>query len=126
MDHPESVPSLVDEAVVENHDRALAVVQRLLRQHGIRAHRHHTISLGLVADRAAQWPDQPPVKSSIERHPPVLSVRGLHGWPGVTVTIGERSGCYLVSVGNGTAVEMVRRDQPEKVLGVILAKRRQL
>lgn len=125
MDHPRSIPLAVDEAVVENQDRALAVVQRLLRQQGIRAHRHHTISLGLAADRAVQWPDQPSVQSSMERHPPELTVRGLHGWPGVTVTIGESSGCYLVSVRNGTAVELVRRDEPEKVLGLILAERGQ-
>ncbi len=58
-------PSPSDEATVEDQDKALTVVQRLLRKRGIRTRRDHTISLRLFANRpdAAQWPDKPPVRS---------------------------------------------------------------
>jgi hypothetical protein len=95
MDNCKAVPPVVDEAAVEIHDKALAVVQRLLTERGIRAHRHHTISLGLFANRAAAWPDQPPLRSWMERHPPELTVKGPQGWCEATVTMGPRSGSYL-------------------------------
>ncbi|WP_440073807.1 hypothetical protein [Streptosporangium sp. OZ121] len=123
MDNCRAVPPVVDEATVESHDRALAVVQRLLIERGIRAHRHHTISLGLFANSAVAWPDQPPLRSWMERHPPELTVKGPQGWCEATVTMGPRSGCYLVSIRNGADLQTVRQEHPEKVVDLILAAR---
>jgi hypothetical protein len=123
MDNCKAVPPTVDEATVEIHDKALAVVQRLLTERGIRAHRHHTISLGLFANSAAAWPDQPPLRSWMERHPPELTVKGPQGWCEATVTMGARSGSYLVSLRNGSDLQAVRSEHPEKVVDLILAAR---
>jgi hypothetical protein len=108
---------------VEIHDKALAVVQRLLTERGIRAHRHHTISLGLFANSAAAWPDQPPLPSWMERHPPELTVKGPQGWGEATVTMGPRSGSYLVSLRNGSDLQTVRSEHPQRVVKLIFAAR---
>ncbi|WP_433363065.1 hypothetical protein [Streptosporangium sp. CA-115845] len=123
MDNCRTVPPAVDEATVEIHDRALAVVQRLLNARGIRAHCHHTISLGLFANSAAAWPDQPPLRSWMERHPPELTVKGPQGWRVATVTVGARSGSYLVSLRDGADLQAVRSEHPEKVVALIVAAR---
>ncbi|MEU4535709.1 hypothetical protein AB0G15_12690 [Streptosporangium sp. NPDC023825] len=124
MDNCRAVPPAVDEATVESHDKALAVVQRLLTERGIRAHRHHTISLGLFANSAAAWPDQPPLRSWMERHPPELTVKGSHGCRVATVTMGVRSGSYLVSLCDDSGPRAVRSEHPEQVVALILAARR--
>ncbi|GAA3421296.1 hypothetical protein [Streptosporangium vulgare] len=119
MDNRESVPPCVDEITVQTHDEALAVVQRLLAERGIRAHRHHTISLGLFTVPETTWPDRPPLRSWMNRYPPELAVIGSRGRD-ATVTIGACSGCYLVAV-RGSDTETVRCDEPERVLDLILA-----
>ncbi|WP_440069777.1 hypothetical protein [Streptosporangium sp. OZ121] len=123
MDNCRAVPPAVDEATVETHDKALAVVQRLLNERGIRAHRHHTISLGLFANSAAAWPDQPPLRSWMERHPPELTVKGPQGWRMATVTMGPRSGSYLVSLRDSSDLQAVRSEHPEQVVALIVAAR---
>ncbi|MEU3168734.1 hypothetical protein [Streptosporangium sp. NPDC006930] len=123
MDNCRAVPPAVDEATVESHDKALAVVQRLLTERGIRAHRHHTISLGLFADSEAAWPDQPPLRSWMERYPPELTVKGPQGWCVATVTVGARSGSYLVSLRDGAGLQAVRSEHPEQVVALIVAAR---
>ncbi|MEU4836571.1 hypothetical protein [Streptosporangium sp. NPDC023615] len=121
MSNSRPIPTAVDEATAETQDRALAVVQRLLQQRGIRAHRHNTVSLELIADREIPWPDQISVSSVIERRPPELAVISSRGRRDITVTVGQRSGCYLVSVPGGIGLEVVRRGQPERVVDLILA-----
>lgn len=119
MDNRESVPPCVDETTVQIQDEALAVVQRLLTERGIRAHRHHTISLGLFTIPETAWPDRSPLRSWMNRYPPELAVIGSQGRD-ATVTIGACSSCYLVSV-RGNATETVRCDEPERVLDLVLA-----
>lgn len=119
MDNCKAVPPAVDEATVELHDKALAVVQRLLIERGIRAHRHHTISLGLFANSAAAWPDQPPLRSWMERHPPELAVIGPQGGCSVTVTMGPLPGSYLVTRHSNPNPQIIRIERPEKVVDLI-------
>ncbi|MEV6866289.1 hypothetical protein AB0M44_35505 [Streptosporangium subroseum] len=122
---PAESPEVIDEATAECHDRALAVVQGLLIERGIRAHRHNTISLGLYGSHLdfPTWPNRPAFRSWMNRHPPELTVIGPQGWRDVTVTMGLRSGCYLVSIRNGPDLQAVRPEQPEKVVALILAAR---
>ncbi|MER5645567.1 hypothetical protein [Streptosporangium sp. NPDC002524] len=122
MDNRKPVPPCVDEATVQAQDEALAVVQRLLTERGIRAHRHHTISLGLFATPEVVRPDRPPLRSWMNRYPPELAVIGFEGRRDATVRIGACSGCYLVAVRGGDT-ETVRCDEPERVLDLILAMR---
>ncbi len=114
----------VDEATAERHDRALAVVQRLLIERGIRAHRHHTMSLGFFAARpgAPAWPGRAGLGSRTDRRPPELAVIA-QGRRAATVTIGPRSGCYLVSVRDGPNLYAVRREQPHRVVELIVTDR---
>lgn len=116
---------VITDATAESQDRALAVVQRLLTEHGIRAHRHNTISLGLYGNHVdlPTWPNRPDSRTWVKRHPPELAVIGPHGWRDITVTMGSRSGCYLVSIRNGPDLQTVGQEQPEKVVDLILAAR---
>ncbi|MFF3444594.1 hypothetical protein [Streptosporangium sp. NPDC002721] len=116
---------VITDAAAESQDRALAVVQRLLTEHGIRAHRHNTISLGLYGNHVdlPTWPNRPDSRTWMKRHPPELAVIGPQGWRDITVTVGPRSGCYLVSIRNGPELEAVGQEQPEKVVDLILAAR---
>ncbi|MDP9864771.1 MULTISPECIES: hypothetical protein [Streptosporangium] len=113
-------PKAIDEATAESQDKALAVVQRLLKERGIRARCHHTISLGLFANRADEvtWPNRP-LRCWLDRHPPELAVIGSQGGYDVTVTMGPRSGSYLVSRRTDPEPQVVRREHPEKVVDLI-------
>ncbi|WP_433246244.1 hypothetical protein ACQPYK_44880 [Streptosporangium sp. CA-135522] len=113
---------VIDEATAERHDRALAVVQRLLAERGIHAQCHHTISLGLFASRTDEitWPHRP-LRCWLDRYPPELAVIGPQGGHDVTVTIGPRSGSYLVSRRSDLDPQVVRSEHPEKVVALILA-----
>lgn len=115
----------IDEATADLHDTALAVVQRLLRERGVRARCHHRIGLGLYANRmdGVVWPDRSPLRSWMERHPPELVVIGSRGLRVVTVTVGARSGCYLVALHDGSDLQAVRREWPERVVELVLAAR---
>ncbi|MEV6863105.1 hypothetical protein AB0M44_19145 [Streptosporangium subroseum] len=103
----------------------MAIVQRLLKERGIRAQCHHMISLGLFAGRedAATWPNRPPLRSWVDRYPPELAVTGPQGWCDATVTMGPRSGCYLVSFRDGPDLQTVRSEHPELVVDLILSAR---
>ncbi|MEV0758231.1 hypothetical protein [Streptosporangium sp. NPDC050280] len=116
---------VITDAAAESQDRALAVVQRLLTERGIRAHLHTTISLGLYGNHLdlPTWPNRPASRTWLNRHPPELAVLGPQGWRDVTVTVGSRSGCYLVSIRNGPDLQAVGQEQPEKVVDLILAAR---
>ncbi|GAA4192822.1 hypothetical protein GCM10022252_34840 [Streptosporangium oxazolinicum] len=116
---------VITDATAESQERALAVVHRLLTEHGIRAHRHTTISLGLYGNHVnlPTWPNRPDSRTWVKRHPPELTVIGSLGRRDITVTMGPRSGCYLVSFRNGADLRTVRQEQPEKVVDLILAAR---
>jgi hypothetical protein len=122
MNNCKAVPPHADEATAEIQDKALAVVQRLLKERGIRARCHHTISLGLFAARedAAGWPDKTPLRSWMTRYPPEPAVVGSQGGRDAPVTVGPHSGCYLVAVRGGSGAEMVRCENPAKVVDLIL------
>lgn len=113
----------IDEATAESQDRALAVVQRLLQERGIRSRCHHTIGLRLYANRVdgVTWPDQAPLRSWTGRYPPELTVLGSQDRCEATVTVDARSGCYLVSLCDDPGVQAVEPEQPEKVVDLILA-----
>lgn len=115
----------ITDAVAESQDRALVIVQRLLIERGIRAHHHSTISLGLYGNHEdlPTWPNRPDSRTWLKRHPPELAVIGPQGWRDVTVTVGSRSGCYLVSIRNGADLQAVKPEHPEKVVELILAAR---
>ncbi|WP_371783276.1 hypothetical protein [Streptosporangium subroseum] len=123
MDHPRTAPPAVDEVAAGNQDKALAVVQRLLKKRGIRARCHHRISLGLFAAREdeAGRPDELSLRSWMDRYPPELAVFGSQGWRDATVMVGPRSVCYLVAVRGDTGAEMIRCEDPVKVVDLILA-----
>ncbi|WP_436757755.1 hypothetical protein [Streptosporangium sp. V21-05] len=116
---------VITDATAESQDRALAVVHRLLTEHGIRAHRHNTISLGLYGNHVdlPTWPNRPDSRTWVKRHPPELAVIGPQGRRDVTVTMESRSGCYLVSIRNGPDLQAVGQEQPGKVVDLILAAR---
>ncbi|MBB2909524.1 hypothetical protein FHS43_000770 [Streptosporangium becharense] len=122
MDNHRAVPLAVNEATVENDDKALVIVQRLLRERGVRSQRHHTISLGLFPGSEVTWPDRP-MRSRLDRYPPELTVIDSGGRQDATVTMGLHSGCYLVSLREDPDPHTVPRKHPEKVVELILAAR---
>ncbi|WP_326645276.1 hypothetical protein OG884_12670 [Streptosporangium sp. NBC_01755] len=102
------------DATAEKHDAALAVVQRLLKVQGVHSYAVHTIALK-PAENGKPWP-----LSQRTRYAPELVVHGEAGWLTASVSIGTRSGCYLVSLRNGPGLQTVRREQPEKVVNLVL------
>lgn len=105
----------ISDATAEKYDGALAAVQRLLKIRGVRSYVVHTIVLRLFSD------GRPFPLGQCERHAPELVVRSDAGWVASTVTVGPRSGCYLVSIPNGPDLQTVRSGHPEKVANLILA-----
>jgi hypothetical protein len=103
----------VTDATAEKHDQALAAVQRLLKVQGVRSYAVHTIGLKLTDDAGRLIPLEKP-----KRHVPELVVHNNAGWVDATVTIGPRSGCYLVSLRGGPDLETVR--EPRQVADLIL------
>ncbi|WP_440104706.1 hypothetical protein [Streptosporangium sp. H16] len=104
----------VTDATAEEHDESLGVARRLLRERGMTAKPVHKISLKLVQD------GRPLPLGRRVRHVPELVVHGDAGVIIGTVTVGLRSGCYLVSMRNGPDLQTVRRENPEKVANLIL------
>ncbi|MEV6859811.1 hypothetical protein AB0M44_02205 [Streptosporangium subroseum] len=102
----------VTDATAAKHDAALAVVQRLLSVRGVRSCLVHTISLELFGD------GRPYPLGRRRQLAPELAVVGSPGRRDATVSVGPRSGCYLVSLGNGPSLETVR--EPQQVVDLIL------
>lgn len=121
--------SPIGEVTANRQDAALIVVQALLRKQGIRARLEHTISLGLSAVHeggAACTGGASSVVASasgpsfwLERFPPELVVTGPQGWREATVTIGGRSGAYLLSLRDGPDLQKIRQTEPEKAADLI-------
>ncbi|MBG0814343.1 hypothetical protein [Planomonospora sp. ID82291] len=122
MDNCRAAPSVVDETTAEHQDKALAVVQRLLKERGIRTRCHHRISLGLFADRAADhsWPDKPMRRYWMDRYPPELTVLDPEGRCDATVTVDSCSG-YLVWLRTASGLQPFRNDDPYLVVNLIAA-----
>ncbi|MEV6158666.1 hypothetical protein AB0L53_50905 [Nonomuraea sp. NPDC052129] len=121
MGNSRTTPIPVDDTTAESQDRALAVIQRLLTERGIRVRRHHTISLGLFTNRTdeATWLNRP-LRSWLHRYPPELAVVGPQGRFDVTVAMGPRSGSYLVSLPSDPEPQIVKSECPEKVVDLIV------
>ncbi|MEV6868270.1 hypothetical protein AB0M44_45730 [Streptosporangium subroseum] len=104
----------VSDATAEKHDKALACVQRLLSVRGVRSYVLHTVTLKLFGD------GRPYPLEQRRRLAPELTVIGSQGWCDATVSVGPRSGCYLVSL-DGRGLETLR--EPQRVVDLILASR---
>ncbi|MGJ6969440.1 hypothetical protein ACSDR0_46900 [Streptosporangium sp. G11] len=110
--HPE-----VSDLVAETHDKALAVVQQLLKTKSVH-HTYvvHTIALKLGVDNKP-WP-----MGQRTRRVPELVAHSREGWEVATVTVGERSGCYVVSLPSvGVTAQLVNAGEPHAVVDLILA-----
>ncbi|MFF4989920.1 hypothetical protein ACFY19_22270 [Streptosporangium saharense] len=111
----------MDEATAERQGEALTVLQRLLKEQGVRARHHQRIGFTLFAERAADcWPDQPASLSSTRWYPPMLTV----GWPWerqiATVTVAQRSGCYLVALGGDRDSEPLVVHEAAQVVALVM------
>jgi hypothetical protein len=101
------------------HDKMLAVVQRLVKPHGLRTVCVRRIGMRLRGD-GMPWP-----KASITHHAPDLTVYDDAGWVIATVTIGPRAGQYLVSLPTmDVGCQIVNADQPHAVVDMIRAARK--
>ncbi|WP_248962023.1 hypothetical protein [Sphaerisporangium perillae] len=117
---PATEDRAVTEATAERQDRVLVVVQRLLKERGIRSRRDHRISLGLFAHRVdAAWPNRTVPRSRTRRYPPELVVTDPQGQRTATVTIERRSGCYLLMLHGGPDSEPVKVREAGRVVALI-------
>jgi hypothetical protein len=107
--------SVITEAAAEKYDRALAAVQKLLLVRDVRSFVVHTIDLKLSVD------GRPAPLGEVRRHSPELIVHDDAGWMVATVSMGPRSGSYLVSIPNGPGLQTVGSEYPEKAANLILA-----
>ncbi|WP_371784985.1 hypothetical protein [Streptosporangium subroseum] len=104
----------VSDKTAEKHDQTLAAVQRLLSVRGVRSYVVHTITLKLFGD------GRPIPLGQRSRHAPDLDVRSRAGWVVATVSVGSRSGSFLVSTRDGRDIETVPSGVPERVANLIL------
>lgn len=105
-------PSCVVPRLAED-SRALAAVRQLLKGCGVRSYAVQTIGLKLSG------PDGRPIAyGRPDLHSPELIVHEGDGSVVATVTIGPRSGCYLVTLRNGVGLQKARK--PQHVADLIL------
>lgn len=105
----------VSDKTAEKYDRALADVQQLLKVRGVRSSIVHTHHLKLFGD------GRPFPQGKLTRQAPELVVHNSAGRAVATVDIGQRSGCYLVSIPQGRDLETVPSGRPEMVANLVLA-----
>ncbi|MFC7646006.1 hypothetical protein ACFQX6_39470 [Streptosporangium lutulentum] len=105
----------VSDATAEKHDQELATVQRLLNVRGVRSCLIHTIALRMFGDGRLL------PRGNLGLYAPELVVRSGAGWGITTVSVGSRSGCFLVSMRNGRGIETAPSVDPEKVADLILS-----
>lgn len=103
------------DAKAERHDKALAAVQRLLKVRGAHSYVVHTHHLSLFGD------GRPFPLGERQRYTPELVVRSDAGWVIATVTMGQRSGSYMVSIPKSPDLEAVPSAYPERVANLVLA-----
>ncbi|GAA4198830.1 hypothetical protein GCM10022252_49860 [Streptosporangium oxazolinicum] len=91
----------------------LSNLARLVRAQGIRTSIIHCVGLRLYGDRPDPFPRS-------DRFELVAHSRG--GWEIATVTMGDRSGCFMVSLPTvAVGCQQVNADQPHAVVDLILA-----
>ncbi|MEV6868374.1 hypothetical protein AB0M44_46270 [Streptosporangium subroseum] len=112
---PETLAEECNDATAEKHDRALAAVHRLLKVRGVRPYIVHLHRLSLFGDGRPLPPGQH------QRYTPELVVHSDAGWVIAVVTMGSRSGCYMVSIPRGPGIETVPSERPERVADLVLA-----
>jgi hypothetical protein len=112
---PETLAEECNSATAEKHDRASATVQRVLKARGARSYIVHMHSLKLFGD------GRPLPLGQLKRYTPELVIHSDAGWVIAVVTIGPRSGCYMVSIPRGPGIETVPSDRPERVANLVLA-----
>lgn len=105
----------VSDSTAEKHDKALAAVQRTLSVRGVRSYVVHTITLKLFGD------GRPAPLGQRSRVAPELNVRSRAGMVVATVSVGSRSGSFLVSMRDSRDIETVPATNPEKVAKLILS-----
>ncbi|MGW4424708.1 hypothetical protein [Streptosporangium sp. NPDC004631] len=106
----------VTELTAEQHDRALAVVQRLLKARGVRARCHHRIGLKLFGD------GRPFLLGERRQYLPELVVYSGAGRKSAVISMDRQSSHYLISHPTfGVERRTVNADQPQAVVEVILA-----
>ncbi|GAA4199362.1 hypothetical protein GCM10022252_50990 [Streptosporangium oxazolinicum] len=104
------------DATAEKHGRSLALVQRLLKARGVRAKPVHTVVLRLSRDGRPL-----PIAERRRRVPELVAYDG-GGRMAASVTVGRRSGCYLVHPSSaGAEIRTVKPDRPHAVVDVVLA-----
>ncbi|MER6826900.1 hypothetical protein ABT352_13025 [Streptosporangium sp. NPDC000563] len=87
----------------------------MLKTHGVRSYTVHTVGLKLSSE------GRPIPLGQLTLHSPELVVRGAAGSVAATVTMGARSGSYLVLVPGGGEPQTLR--EPQQVANLILAAR---
>ncbi|MEV4753269.1 hypothetical protein ACFPKZ_13385 [Streptosporangium amethystogenes subsp. fukuiense] len=104
------------DATAEKHAGALGAVQQLLKVEGVHSYAVHTIGLKLSGEEG-----RPILLGKPKLYAPELVVCGGAGSVTATVTMGARSGCYLVSLRDGPDLQTVR--EPQQVANLILTAR---
>ncbi|MFC6080578.1 hypothetical protein [Sphaerisporangium aureirubrum] len=103
----------VSESAAEDFSEALAGVQRLLSRLGVRSFRIQTIRLRLAGESSSRRIHM--------RLAPELVIPAGDGRPIAVVTVGARSGSWLVSVrGPLPDVLTTDRRKPEEIADVVL------
>ncbi|MEV6859909.1 hypothetical protein AB0M44_02705 [Streptosporangium subroseum] len=90
-------------------------MQRTLSVRGVRSYVVHTITLKLFGD------GRPAPLGQRSRVAPELNVRSRAGMVVATVSVGSRSGSFLVSMRDSRDIETVPATNPEKVAKLILS-----
>lgn len=116
--NPEWSESMSD-VTAEKYDRALAAVQQLLKVQGVPSYVVHTHGLKLFGNHTPFPP------AARERYAPELVIhivihRGANR-AAATVTVGPRSGSYLVSTPNGPDIQVVQH--PAEAADLVIAAR---
>lgn len=105
----------ITESTAEQHDLALAVVQRLLKARGVRTRCLHRINLKLFGD------GRPFPLGERRRYVPELVVHDGTGRADAVVSMDRQSGRYLVSRPSaGAERRAVDADQPQAVVDMVL------
>ncbi|WP_329084107.1 hypothetical protein [Streptosporangium sp. NBC_01469] len=91
----------------------LSDLARLVSAQGVRTSIIHYVGLHLHSHRPLPFPRE-------DRFELIAHSRG--GWEVASVTVGDRSGCFVVSLSSvGVTAQMVNADQPHAVVDLILA-----
>ncbi|GAA4183859.1 hypothetical protein GCM10022252_11840 [Streptosporangium oxazolinicum] len=91
----------------------LSDLARLVSAQGVQTSIIHYVGLRLRSHRPLPFPREDRFE---------LIAHSRDGWEVASVTVGERSGCFVVSLPSvGVTTQMVNADQPHAVVDLILA-----